>query len=374
MALTGSLGKLQITPRDLPKSFPIILSNICSLSPSLDRRTFVSVLRSLFFLSVRWDVLTTEEQIFLAAGIAKVSTTKPDLLQLNPLFSILNELNVKWRDLFLRIPIVLKYVIFRTFSTLTLSLSSSLPLPQLPSLLPLSIQNNKNNDEKNRMKIDNNFREKNIENMKNKNDNILKNPQNAEMNAECPVQSLLVLQSSILVLLENMVGMGASGATLGDKAIFAISETVYTILKSSSYSFPSSTSLLLSSDTNSSSLSSSFSVSYNKLLSLVELSIKNRKNEKKIPIKINTIKKFNSFLLPEKIIENVIEDKNENENKNENELSNRNFVFNDIKEEKTRDENNEDNLSYNSNDNKIIGKHENEIWMEKMFLILTKLF
>ena len=37
----------------------------------------------------------------------------------------------------------------------------------------------------------------------------------------------------------------------------------------------------------------------------------------------------------------MIEDKNENENKNKNELSNRNFVFNDIKEEKSRDENNE---------------------------------
>jgi hypothetical protein len=43
---------------------------------------------------------------------------------------------VTWTDLYLRIPIVVRYVIFRTFSILSESLSSA-PLPSIPASLPL---------------------------------------------------------------------------------------------------------------------------------------------------------------------------------------------------------------------------------------------
>ena len=68
VALAGSLGKLKIIPSDLPRSFPLLLNSVCSLSSSFDRRTFVTILRSLTVLSVRWNVLTPEQQIGVAAG------------------------------------------------------------------------------------------------------------------------------------------------------------------------------------------------------------------------------------------------------------------------------------------------------------------
>lgn len=68
VALAGSLGKLKITETDLPKSFPFLVNYICSLSSTFDRRTFVSILRSLTALSVRWNVLSTEQKIGIAAG------------------------------------------------------------------------------------------------------------------------------------------------------------------------------------------------------------------------------------------------------------------------------------------------------------------
>ena len=68
VALAGSLGKLKITEKDLPKSFPLLMNYICSLSSSFDRRTFVSILRSLTALSVQWNVLSMEQKIGIAAG------------------------------------------------------------------------------------------------------------------------------------------------------------------------------------------------------------------------------------------------------------------------------------------------------------------
>ena len=372
VALTGSLGKLKVTPEDLPRSFPVLLNNICSLSSSFDRRTFVSILRSLNALSVRWNVLTNDEQIGLAAGVARVSTSKPDLLQMNPLFNILNELGTSWEDLFLRIPIVLKYVIFRMFSTITLSLSFSTALPQSSPLLPLSTPSNI-------AEIDNNNNNNNdISDKNNKKDIILKNSQILNSTVEDARNSLLVLQSSILLFLENMVKMGVTRSQLGDKAILAISETVYAILKSPSFSFPtlsspssfSTSTFSFSSTSISTSISSLqvdslFSLEYNKLLQLLEFSIKNGKNDVKLPQKLNSNKKLNILTEKTKVLEikNNFENINDCEIKNKNEKSISEFHIN----------KNEINSNNDKNQNNIIEEHFNEIWIKKMNAIFEKL-
>ena len=379
MALTGSLGKLKVTPRDLPQSFPILLNNICSLSSTFDRRTFVSILRSLNALSVRWNVLTNDEQIGLAAGIARVSTSKPDLLQLNPLFSILNELETSWEDLFLRIPIVLKYVIFRTFSTITLSLSSSPALPHSSPPLPLlaesniaesnNINNNNNNNNDN-----NNIDDNNENNIK---DIILKNLQNSDSTVADSLNSILVLQSSLLVtqssillLLENMSKMGVTRSQLGDKAILAISETVYSILKSPLFSFPSSPNLSSFSTSISTSKTStaevdSFFREFKKLLRFLEFSIKINENNLKFPPKLNSNTKQNNLPVKTKIvkIENIFQDKKEFELKNINEKIISEIYINA----------NEIILNYENNQDNFSELHINEIWMKKINAILIKL-
>jgi hypothetical protein len=74
--------------------------------------------------------------IFYCLGIARAATSRPDLPQIIPLLGILQEFGVTWTDLYLRIPIVVRYVIFRTFSILSETLSSA-PLPSIPASLPL---------------------------------------------------------------------------------------------------------------------------------------------------------------------------------------------------------------------------------------------
>ena len=315
-------------------------------------------------MSVRWNVLTNDEQIGLAAGVARVSTSKPDLLQMNPLFNILNELGTSWEDLFLRIPIVLKYVIFRMFSTITLSLSFSTALP-LSTPGNIAEINNNNND---------------ISDKNNRKDIILKNSQILNSTVEDARNSLLVLQSSILLFLENMVKMGVTRSQLGDKAILAISETVYAILKSPSFSFPtlsspssfststfsfSSTSISTSPSISLLQVDSLFSLEYNKLLQLLEFSIKNGKNDVKLPQKLNSNKKLNILTEKTKVLEikNNFENIHDCEIKNKNEKSISEFHINI----------NEINSNNDKNQNNVIEEHFNEIWIKKMNAIFEKL-
>jgi hypothetical protein len=93
---------------------------------------------SFFLLSCRmhFSFLIFYLFFFHFLGIARAATSRPDLPQIIPLLGILHEFGVTWTDLYLRIPIVVRYVIFRTFSLLSEALSSA-PLPLIPSSLPL---------------------------------------------------------------------------------------------------------------------------------------------------------------------------------------------------------------------------------------------
>ena len=314
---------------------------------------------------VRWDVLTDEQQIGISAGIARIFTAKPDLLQFNPLFDILIEFGVNWRDLYKRIPIMLKYIIFRIFSTLSINLTAA-QLPLLPQTLPLSdsltTQYNEENIEKNDEKINRTFYgdetvSRNNLIHKNENDNFM------------------LIKSSILILLENMVKMGATKSVIGEKSVLAISVTINLILKSpyfpaSSTSFSTSNFTAFSSieressDTTSSAVSTTlkynYSDSYFKLLSLTEKTIKESKNEKKVPIDINELKKLN-FILPSKI------QKIEDDSENEYEIKKKNLNVGENLEQS-------DVEKFSEKINLSSERDENEIWISRIYNAVIKLF
>lgn len=177
--------------------------------------------------------------------------------QLIPLFCILNEFGVSWSELNLRIPIVLRYVIFRTFSIVSSSLST-LPLPLSHLALPLivsiisndkDVEINQINDQVSIENEDKNNERNYVGSNTNKNKNLNEEKDSIITNAVVDTNkifsptstSIQVAKTSILYLLQNMVKMGATKNLIGEKAVKKIAETVnlivhypdYTVLKSS---------------------------------------------------------------------------------------------------------------------------------------------
>ena len=70
-----SLGRLGVVESDLPISLPTILSYFTKISSSIDRRTFISIIRSLTLLKLNWSQLTSMQKAQLSSGIAKAASS-----------------------------------------------------------------------------------------------------------------------------------------------------------------------------------------------------------------------------------------------------------------------------------------------------------
>ena len=114
VAVLGSLRRLDLRKENLPLSGGHVLTHISSLASSLDRRTLLAALRGLLQLGFSWQDLVPSQQADLAAGLARAATAKPT--GLTSLLQELQRFNLTWPDLHLRIPIVLRYVVFHMFT------------------------------------------------------------------------------------------------------------------------------------------------------------------------------------------------------------------------------------------------------------------
>ena len=88
-----------------------------------------------------------------------------------------------WTDLYLRIPIVVRYVIFRTFSMLSESLSSA-PLPTIPPSLPLLVLSKEGSVGVQEVELEEGLLTNSQKNIENKNENKNENIDNTGYNTK----------------------------------------------------------------------------------------------------------------------------------------------------------------------------------------------
>jgi len=74
LALLSSFRTLSVRYSDFPQSMPPLVTTLCSMAATLDGRSLLSLLRSLASFGMRWEMLTSEQQTNLAAGVARILT------------------------------------------------------------------------------------------------------------------------------------------------------------------------------------------------------------------------------------------------------------------------------------------------------------
>lgn len=115
IALLSSFRRICLDKSMIPQTANDLITQVASLSCTLDIRTFLLSLRALSDLGFQWQSIENDQRLGITAGIARSATTSPSKLAL--ILSAVHAFNASWADLHERIPIVLRHVLFKLFSS-----------------------------------------------------------------------------------------------------------------------------------------------------------------------------------------------------------------------------------------------------------------
>lgn len=115
IALLSSFRRLRVDASMIPLSSNDLVTQVSSLACTLDTRTFLLSMRALADMGYSWQNLTNNQHLGIAAGIARSATANPS--KLASILSVLVALKAHWLDIHEKIPIVLRYVVFKVFAS-----------------------------------------------------------------------------------------------------------------------------------------------------------------------------------------------------------------------------------------------------------------
>ena len=115
IAVLSSFRRLGVNADMIPVSTNDLVTQVSSLACTLDTRTFLLSMRALADMGYSWEMMTNNQHIGIAAGIARSATANPS--KLASILSVLVALRARWADIHEKIPIVLRYVVFKVFAS-----------------------------------------------------------------------------------------------------------------------------------------------------------------------------------------------------------------------------------------------------------------
>jgi hypothetical protein len=116
IAVLSSFRRIGMTRDLIPNTAQDIVAQVSSLACTLDIRTFLLTMRALSDLGYSWSTLSNDQRLGIAAGIARCATANPS--KLGSILTTLVTFGVTWQDMHDKIPVVLRYVVFKIFSAM----------------------------------------------------------------------------------------------------------------------------------------------------------------------------------------------------------------------------------------------------------------
>lgn len=123
IAVLSSFRRLGLSRSCIPKTSDSLVTEVSSLACTLDVRTFLLSMRALFELGFTWESLSNDQRLGVVSGIARSASANPS--KLASILTVLVNFKASWKDIHEKIPIVLRYVVFKVFSTIGTSSSLS---------------------------------------------------------------------------------------------------------------------------------------------------------------------------------------------------------------------------------------------------------
>lgn len=115
IAILSSFRRIGVNANMIPLCSKDLVTQVSSLACTLDIRTFLLSTRALAGMGFSWQTLNNDQRIGIAAGIARAATANPT--KLPSILLVLVELKATWEDIHEKIPVVLRYVVFKVFAS-----------------------------------------------------------------------------------------------------------------------------------------------------------------------------------------------------------------------------------------------------------------
>ena len=116
IAVLISIARIGVCADQMPASKQPLLTYFTMISGSIDRRAFIAVARSLIALGINWECFSIAQKKTFSCGIARAASIAPPS-RIPTILKHLVGLKIPCDFLHRTIPLVLRYILFRTFTS-----------------------------------------------------------------------------------------------------------------------------------------------------------------------------------------------------------------------------------------------------------------